>query len=279
MIRLVRQIVPRPLRNWVRQPRRSAQYVFNRIAYHFRGAETVRIRDDWSLKCHPASRAHFTVFQTDLAQRAELDMFIRHCTVGMQFLDIGAHYGLFALAATHFGGTSAGVVCIEASRKAANILESNLAANRAESQVKVLNVAMGATDGTLQMLSTGPAGSDYFVSAPAGRSDTTTVRQLSMTTVLRETGIRPTHVKMDIEGFEDDVIAGALTTLKELHAVLFLELHGGYLRARERDPATVIDHLRQCGYQHFEENGTVLSDADFASRNYECRLVCLPQAA
>lgn len=276
MTKLIRRLTPRTLRNWVRQPRRSARYVLDRITYACGHADKVQLRPDWCLRCHPASREHFVVFDTDRLQRAELDLFVRHCKPGMQFLDIGAHYGLFAMAAHHFGGTSARIVCIEASPKAAGILRENLKANHAEN-VAVLNVAMGRNDGTLEMLSTGPAGSDYFVSVPVGRADTLKVRQLSMASALSETGLRPTHVKMDIEGFEDDVIAGALSILKANKPLLFLELHGGYLRARQRDPALVIRHLRECGYERIEEEGTILSDEDIAHRKFECRLVCFPE--
>ena len=275
---LIRRLTPRILRNWVRQPRRSVRYVLDRLTYACSGADTVQLRPDWSVRCHPASREHFIVFSRDPAQRAELDLFIRHCTAGMQFLDIGAHYGLFALAAHRFGGADVRTVCIEASPKAAQILQANLDANEARN-ISLLNVAMGASDGTLEMLSTGPAGSDYFVSVPAGRSDTVSVRQLSLTTVLRESSLRPTHVKMDIEGFEDDVIAGGLALLQEHRPILFLELHGNYLRARQRDPALVIRHLRECGYECIEEEGVELTDELIAKRDFECRLVCSPKRA
>jgi FkbM family methyltransferase len=276
MTNLIRRITPRALRNWVRQPGRSARYVFDRMAYACGGAREIQIFDNWSPRCHPASRSHFTVFAEDKAQQAELDSFVKLCSPGMQFLDIGAHYGLFALAAVRFGGMGARVVCVEASRKAAAILEANIRANQAVPQVQILNVAMGGTDGTLEMLSTGPAGSDYFVSAPAGRTDTVSVPQLSMPSLLRESALKPTHVKIDIEGFEDDVIAAAIETLSSLRPVIFLELHGGYLRARERDPAAVIRDLRRAGYNRFEENGRALEDPDIAAGGYEHRLICLP---
>ena len=186
--------------------------------------------------------------------------------------------GCSALAAHRFGESGTRIVCVEASPKAARILRANLDANDVRN-VSVRNVAMGAIDGSLEMLSTGPAGSDYFVSVPAGRSDTVTVRQLTMSTVLSETGLLPTHVKMDVEGFEDDVIAGALSALKKHHPILFLELHGSYLRARRRDPALVISRLRECGYERIEEAGAEVTDYVIARRNFECRLVCLEKRA
>lgn len=275
MINLIRSLTPRALRNWVRQPRRSAYYVLDRIAHALGRSCNVKLRPDWSVRCHPASREHFRVFNTDPAQGAELDVFIRHCAPGMQFLDVGAHYGLFGLAAQHFGGGGVRAVCVEASPRAAAILKANLKANQA-ADVTLLNVAMGRIDGTLQMLSTGPAGSDYFVSVPEGRADTVTVRQLSLSTVLKETGLRPTHLKLDVEGFEDDVIGGAVSVLKHYQPLLFLELHGKFLRARHRDPSAVIRQLRECGYHRMEEEGTVLNDEAIANRGYECRLVCFP---
>ena len=254
------------------------RYVLHRLAYTFEGASAEEIRPGWSLRCHPASREHFTMFNSDPAQRTELDLFIHYCRPGMQFIDVGAHYGLFALAAHRFGESGTRIVCVEASPKAARILRANLDANDVRN-VSVRNVAMGAIDGSLEMLSTGPAGSDYFVSVPAGRSDTVTVRQLTMSTVLSETGLLPTHVKMDVEGFEDDVIAGALSALKKHHPILFLELHGSYLRARWRDPALVISRLRECGYERIEEAGAEVTDDAIARRNFECRLVCFQKRA
>jgi FkbM family methyltransferase len=184
---------------------------------------------------------------------------------------------LFSLAALHFGGSDAHVVAVEASANASKILTANLAANGASNRVDVVNAAMGATNGTLQMLSTGPAGSDYFVSAPADRTDTIPVRQLSMPGVLRQTRLIPTHVKMDIEGFEDEAISGALESLREHRPVLFLELHVRFLRTRGRDPAAILERLCQCGYVRFEENGITLSIAELAAREMDCRIVCMPE--
>lgn len=276
MINLIRRFTPRALRNWVRRPERSARYVFDRVVYALGGLREVQVRPDWTVRCHPGSAKHFAIFASDKAQSAELDAFVRYCRPDMQLLDAGAHHGLFALAAIRFGGSNVRVVCVEASRKAAEILVANVAANSVERQVRVLNVAIGAADGTVQMLSTGPAGSDYFVSTSANRADTIAIQQRSMATVLQQTGLCPTHVKIDVEGFEDDVVSGSANLLKQNRPILFLELHCDWLRARRRDPMSVISDLHKCGYERLEENGRQLSDNEITLRS-ECRLVCLPQ--
>jgi FkbM family methyltransferase len=210
----------------------------------------------------------------DRGQAAELDTFIAYCTPRMQFLDVGAHYGLFSLAAIRFGGSTAKAVAVEASANAAKILRANLAANDATARVQVVTAAMGGRDGNLEMLSTGPAGSDYFVSAPPGRTDITQVRQLSMPSILRQTEMQPTHVKMDIEGFEGEAIDGATSCLRQHRPILFLELHLRILRSRGRDPIGILRQLRECGYTQFEEHGMPLSEDDLRTRDSECRIVC-----
>ena len=273
---LIRALTPRSLRNWVRQPKRSWQYISDRIGYRLRGACTVQIRSDWTVRCHPASVNHFTVFTQDTDQAKELEGFIQHCKSGMQFIDIGAHYGLFALAAARYGGATAKVVCVEASPAAAEILRENVSLNAPNGVVQIMNVAMGTEDGKLKMLSTGPAGSDYFVSAPPDRADTILVRQIALATAIKESGISPTHIKMDVEGFEDDVIRGGIEVLKHFRPTLFLELHGTYLRERHRDPAEVLRMLHECGYVRMEDNGMFLTDEAIRSLNFECRIICHP---
>jgi FkbM family methyltransferase len=270
----IRRLTPRVVRNWIRQPKRSLGYLGDRLNYLWHGPSEVEVRPDWRPRCHPASRNHFAVFTADPVQAAELNTFIRYCDPGMRFLDVGAHYGLFSLAALHFGGSNIKVVAVEASANASKILKANLASNNATALVQVINAAMGYRDGTLEMLSTGPAGSDYFVSAPAGRTDTTHICQLSMPTVLEQTALEPTHVKIDVEGFEAEAISGAMDCLRQYRPILFLELHLRFLRLRGHDPVEILRQLRECGYTQFEEEGIQLSEHDLEKRDWDCRIVC-----
>ena len=273
MIKLIRRFTPRFLRNWLRQPKRSAEYIADRVSFRLGALESVKMRDNWTVRCHPASRKHFEVFSVDPVQRAELDVFIRSCHAGMQFLDVGAHYGLFALAAHHFSAGECRVVCVEASRNAAAVLAANVKANDADN-VRVVNAAMGAMDGTLEMLSTGPAGSDYFVSAPLGRNDTVSVAQLSMTTVVQQSQIVPTHIKLDVEGYESDIVPTVLGLLEQTQAILFLELHGPFIRARGDDPKGVIEAIRSTGYEVFTIDEKVATPVELAAADFNIRLVC-----
>jgi FkbM family methyltransferase len=273
---LARKYTPRGLRNWLRNPARTAGYFADRCRYAFHLLPRIRINEQWSLRCHPAARAHFEVFRQDPAQAQELDSFVAYGTPGMQLLDIGAHYGFFALAALHYGGAEARAICVEPSARAASILRINLAANGVSGRAQVITVAVGAEDGQLPMLTTGPAGSDYLLVPTEPRADTVLVQERSLDSLLRETGFAPTHIKMDIEGYEFEVVAASVELLAALKPILFLELHGTALTARKKDPTEVLRNLRRAGYGTFISFGKTVTEAEMEPYSFNCRFVCLP---
>src|SRR5919201_7133393 len=103
----VRTLVPRPVRNAVRRPRATAAWLWHELAYAVGACPRWRVTPDWEVRCHPASLVSFRA-QTEMDQcRRELAGFVRRCTPGMTLLDVGAHYGVFTLAALHYGGAGA----------------------------------------------------------------------------------------------------------------------------------------------------------------------------
>jgi len=269
-----RNYTPRVIRNWLRMPSKSIEYVKDRLSFAVGNTKMVKVRENWILRVHPAAHHHFEVFNTDPIQSSELNAFIANCPNGIRLLDVGAHYGFFALAALRYGGAEAKVLCVEASPSAAKILDTTLNLNKTDGRVRVFNVAMGDKDGMLSMLATGPLGGDYFIVPTEERKDTIQVPQRSLVSLLTETGFKPTHIKFDIEGFEFEVIESGLTILKELRPVLFLELHGTALRARGKDPLAVIQMLREAGYSSFVEDGQELTAEAMAALGYNCRMIC-----
>jgi hypothetical protein len=60
------------------------------------------------------------------------------------------------------------------------------------------------------MLATGPFGCDYFVAALCDRPDATSVAAVTMQSQAIAYDYEPTHVKLDIEGYElEDVPAAS----------------------------------------------------------------------
>jgi hypothetical protein len=88
-------------------------------------------------------------------------------------------------------------------------------------------------------------------------------------------GAIPTHIKIDVEGFEGEVLAGAAEFLRVEQPVVYLELHGDILREKGLDPEQVLGGLVDCGYGTFIRDGKPLGIAGIAGLPI-ARLVCLP---
>jgi len=194
----------------------------------------------------------------------------------MRFIDIGAHHGFYTLAALHYGGAEARAMAIEASPAAALVLHKNVVLNDLLSRVKELNLALGNKDGSVMMLSTGPFGCGYMMVPACPRADTTAVEQRSLDSIIQETRFAPTHIKIDVEGYEPEVLDGAMETMKQYHPIISFELHGPILRSRGLDPLEVLKKLSQAGYGEFTCDGVILDEGTVRSCEHNCRLTCRP---
>jgi len=273
---LARALLPREVRNWLRMPGKTFDYLQDRAAFAIGSLCVVKVTDEWSVRCHPLARRHFEFFRTDPLQAKELTSFFKYAHPGMHLLDIGAHYGFFALAALRSGGPTARVLCVEPSSKAVQVLRANLEANGAKRNVEIVQTALGDTDGTLRMLTTGPFGGDYMVVPTKARTDTVSVKVRSLRSLLEDTSFQPTHIKVDIEGYEFELLQAAQDLLSALKPLLYLELHGQTLQARGKDPATIIECLRRAGYDSFICENQAVDDRTMARSSFNCRLVCIP---
>jgi FkbM family methyltransferase len=233
----------------------------------------VQIKAGWDVACHPESHATFASLKEIPPVRAELEGFIQRCAPGMVFVDVGAHFGIFTLAALRFGGPSALVYAIEPARVPLRVLRENVRLSQAASQVKILEVALGSRDGELAMLTAGAHGSHFLVAADGPRNDATRVPQQTLGTLFSSMTRPPTHLKMDIEGFEAEAIDGGVEALTAHHPLLFLELHVALLRNRGRDPERVLEQLEACGYHRFEVDGVETTPSAILQTDLS-RIIC-----
>jgi FkbM family methyltransferase len=239
-------------------------------------SRSITPRSGWRVRCHPVSYRAFQVFQRDPLQATELDDFISLCTLGMRFIDVGAHHGFYTMAALHYGGSEARAVSIEASPSAALILQQNIALNNSQSRVKNINLVVGDQDGSVPMLSTGPFGSGYMMVPTKPRADATLLEQRSLDTIVDEIKFMPTHIKIDVEGYEPEVLDGAMGTLQRYRPMILFELHNPALNSRGIDPLGVLRRLNSAGYKEFSCGGLVIDQQAIASTEHNCRLVCRP---
>jgi len=133
---------------------------------------------------------------------------------GFAAIDVGANIGYYALMLARYVGSSE-IVCIEP--EPANLIElrRNIARNRL-SNVTIIPAAAACQSGSASFL-TGING--RVVHGGAGEISVTTF----MLDSLRDR--RVGFVKIDVEGFELDVLRGAAGLIREQRPNLFVEVH------------------------------------------------------
>jgi FkbM family methyltransferase len=253
---LLRRTVPRPLRNWLRSPSKSAEWMWDSARYSLGVTSTLAIPPDVRIAMHP--HAYKVACKAQIAEpeeRAEFQNFISYCNRGMFLFDIGAHYGLFSLVAAHFGGQA---LAVDPSAMAIRMIARQIALNQAADKIRTLHAAVSDKSGALQMLSSGVFSEGYFKLA-AGRqaSELTTIRAVTIDEMAREFGA-PTHIKIDVEGHEAAALRGGRITFTHHKPTLFLELHNHMVAADGGDPNAALDELHSLGYAPFSFAGVLL---------------------
>ena len=148
---------------------------------------------------------------------------------GMIVYDVGANVGFHTVIAARLVGPSGCVVSFEPLASNARQVEYNARLNGL-THVIVRCEALGATNGEARFLVSAErtlgklASSDSTVSGKIGEIMVPVWR---LDDLLAQGGMpRPDLIKIDVEGAECDVLAGAAKTLRTSRPILMIELHG-----------------------------------------------------
>ncbi len=191
------------------------------------------------------------------------------------FIDIGAHIGYYSILASQCI-TTGGIISIEPTGDTYKLLQHNVATLP---NVKAYNIALGNTQSTLQFFEFDNLHSEYnsfnitaHTTAPwFSTYNITPIACTTLDALVQEHNFIPTVIKMDVEGFEDAVIAGGLSTFKKYKPILVME----YLFITNGNSPHKIAHqyLLELGYvcHTIQANGnTVIThniDAYFIQNN------------
>jgi len=254
---ITRRVLPRPARNWLRSPRQSLRWAWSELQAKGGWLKTVELRDGWRFRSHPAALPFAYHAQIDdPAQRKEFDGFVARCTPGMRLFDLGAHFGLFSLAALHFGGAESEAVAVDPSPLAIRMIAFQARANDVTDRLRTRLAAAGATRGTMALVAAGIESAGYYV-PPTGdhpAAEQSKVPTVSADSLAEEFG-PPTHLKIDVEGAEGEVLDGAALTLRGVNPpFVFLELHNDILKSRGANPLHVLERLLQANYRLLDGN-------------------------
>jgi FkbM family methyltransferase len=139
---------------------------------------------------------------------------------GMRAVDVGANIGYYLLLIESAVGPGGAVACFEPEPENLRELERNVEANRLQN-VRVVAAAVGDGEGRIAMRT----GINAAVAADCGSGDFTV--PLTRLDAALEGPVD--FVKIDVEGYEGHVLAGARRLLREHRPILFVEIHPGFL--------------------------------------------------
>jgi FkbM family methyltransferase len=174
---------------------------------------------------------------------------------GMAFVDVGANDGYYTLFAARRVGSTGRVVSVEPSSRERGHLERNLARNDL-GNVAVVPSALGAAAGVAELrlahgVHTGHNTLGSFAHDDVVPASVERVPLETLDTVAARLGLpRIDVIKIDVEGGEANVIAGARGVLTSTRPLLMMEVTDGALRAQGSSEASLLDMLRhELGYE------------------------------
>ncbi len=145
---------------------------------------------------------------------------------GDLFVDIGANIGSYTILAS---AAKADVISFEPVPTTFETLLDNIHLNRLEKTVDARNAAVGRSNGELEMIADQDTTNQVLTDAHPYTGASVRVPVVALDSALQ--GRTPRLIKIDVEGFETEVLAGAQATLQHpaLAAVL-MELNGSGAR-------------------------------------------------
>ena len=147
---------------------------------------------------------------------AELRFLREAASPGAVIFDVGAHHGLQAVLAALWAGPAGAVHAFEPVGANALVLDADRAANSL-SNLHVVRAAVGRQSGRCAMAGEAVA-----------QSSEDTTDMLSLDDYAAQVGATPHLVKLDVEGFEGEVLAGCQRVLAH-RPLVNLELHNDQL--------------------------------------------------
>jgi FkbM family methyltransferase len=168
------------------------------------------------------------------------------------FVDVGANWGYFTLAAAHWVGTRGRVIAFEPEPRLHAMLRSNIAAN-ALAQVEAHQLAVAAGPGRLSFVAFS-ADEGNWGRSHAARPGTPTDFECTtagLDEVLDRARVGSVQlVKIDVEGGETGVLAGMRAGLASgRYRYVLLECHPTLLAARGESERDCVGALLAAGYR------------------------------
>jgi len=164
---------------------------------------------------------------------------------GSTVIDVGANVGFFTIRFAEWAGEKGCVLAIEPEEANIRRLRHRISRRALDPIVQIIPAAATETPGTV-MLAIDPDHPGNHHLAETGAP----VEAVTVDSLLAERACPPVSlIKIDVQGAEQDVIAGAAKTLETFRPALFVEVDLRALAAMGHSPHTLFERLERHGYR------------------------------
>lgn len=219
-------------------------------------AKPMRWIEDLRIYIYPGNEMSRALFISGLYEPNDLLQLDRLLRPGDTFIDIGANMGIYALLAAKKVATTGQVHAFEPSPREWKRLQENIALNHLQ-QIRANPCAVSNQLGTLtlKIASDKHAGHNTLASRLPYGGPTLGLQPVPVTTLdhyCQENKLTQVDlIKIDVEGAEAFVLAGARETLKRFRPHLIIEVLDGALACHGVVASEIESMLRDCGYEFY----------------------------
>jgi FkbM family methyltransferase len=168
--------------------------------------------------------AHFRGFIYDSWEPTVVARAATEIKAGMTVIDIGAHIGYYTLLFAKCVGKTGRVIAFEPLPASFEVLKKNVELNEL-THVSLFTSAIFSHGGELTISIPDHANSGEASVVKAVGAQQVQVRSTTLDAVCSTLDIRPDFVKIDVEGCESEVLAGAGETIGRCRPMMLIELH------------------------------------------------------
>lgn len=224
-----------------------------------------------------------SLFETGTYEKGTIQLLENYLKEGSTFLDIGANIGLMSVIASNYVGTKGIVYAVEANPHTVPILQANVDLNACKN-VEVIPVALSDTSGTAVLFENwkvNRGGASLISQSSEERGVEVKMERLDD---LFDENTPVRLVKIDVEGFEPQVLRGGMNWFRKQQPVFIIEVSEKREKEVGPSPAEVMELVQTIGgYSFYKQKGTkerrgklveIKSTADLPNHD---NIICVPK--
>lgn len=183
---------------------------------------------------------------------------INHLPIGKGIiLDIGANIGQTSLwMANELKSEEVEIIAVEPYPSTYQKLTNNIKLNRFKN-ITLINIAFGASYSKLLMEGDSSNSGAFRVNLNTKIGEFVEVSQTTLDDFFGDNNKTISFIKIDVEGFEYNVIKGGEQTIKKNFPILFIEIDNENLKSQNSTALDLIILLRNYGYNSILKSGSL----------------------